>query len=120
MSADSATDAAATTVEVVFFEHDPMLKQITDAPSMTRFAAQYRNQQLRALLSPRQYEILAYAAGDHTIEETGRALGLARQTVKNHRGSAVKILGVDSMNAACYRFRELGGWAIWREHAKVV
>ena len=60
-------------------------------------------------LSPREMEILQHIARGQSNKEVAYALGISRQTVKNHMTSILRKLAVnDRTQAALYAVRR--GW----------
>ena len=78
---------------------------------MPRFAeavSQTPVHEARALLTPRQREILRLVADDLTNEEIAAHLGLSVQTVKNALREACRRLGVRGRAGAVARAYRLG------------
>jgi len=67
-----------------------------------------RARELRALLSPRECEILELIAGGQSNKSIARALGLGPETVKTHLKNVFAKLGVERRTQAVLRAEELG------------
>ena len=74
--------------------------------------------QMFAPLSPREMEILQHIAKGQSNKEVAYALGISRQTVKNHMTSILRKLAVnDRTQAALYAVRR--GWIRLRDEDEV-
>ena len=64
--------------------------------------------QVGSILTPREFEIIGWAAQGKTAWEIGRIIERDESTVKKHLQHIYRKLGVHKLTAALNRLRELG------------
>jgi len=110
-------------IKQVSFGHYVIDDEVLDKPEAASWLLQQFDQvayidgepnQMFAPLSPREMEILQHIAKGQSNKEVAYALGISRQTVKNHMTSILRKLAVnDRTQAALYAVRR--GWIRLRD-----